>query len=700
MNKDALKKHHFWILFGLIPLLVLIAVILVTSGVGAAIEAKRADIKKAQDDLNAKKNPKSNPLLALMDEQRKSLEKKKGDLWKENWERQIGIGPDGKQDPAKNLLRWPKSDKLAPFNYTADYLTDKNQLKFGDKIILAGQAQVNMNQEYNEFKRRDVYLAEFSDRALGKDRSYTGRGMADTVVPTVFDRGWERTLRYVTIPESGTTTGWGDAELRWEPLWLALEDIWVQRAMLAAVRQVNLDVGTFKLKERRDQTTGNALKDNPFDRTFRSRLWEVDLKVERREADGRYLVTGKLRNLSAKLQIFGEQTAQGGRPLVLRVGLTPDPKGPTFDFKIGGNVIAGGAEMTVLPTDEHLIQVGVTPTEINRVEQIFDAATVPVRRIDRLVLGFRDSRHAARPLVMPPFPAYEAEAAAAANVSAEGTPGNLMGGDPDGEGRGSGDRSRMMGGAGGSALEGGGTLKTVIEGNRKRYIETTKQVRRMPVAISLITDQAYIEDVLLAYANSPLRFQITQVTWQRFRGTLAASAPAAGPAGGGAKGGVGRGGFEDDPDEGPARISGGIGGSKGGGFSLGAPSALVPGGLGGAAPPPYSGGGSPAGYGGLGGGVSEGQLTAGLIELSLYGIITIYEKYDPVAAGVAAPAPAETPKADEPKAADPPKKDEPKTDEPKKDEKAADPPKDAVEPKKVDAPKPADEPKKDEPKKP
>ena len=39
----------------------------------------------------------------------------------------------------------------------------------------------------------------------------------------------------------------------------------------------------------------------------------------------------------------------------------------------------------------------------------------------------------------------------------------------------------------------------------------------MPIGIDVVVDQAYQQDVLLAFANSPIRFQITQVTWNRFR---------------------------------------------------------------------------------------------------------------------------------------------------------------------------------------
>ena len=62
---------------------------------------------------------------------------------------------------------------------------------------------------------------------------------------------------------------------------------------------------------------------------------------------------------------------------------------------------------------------------------------------------------------------------------------------------------------------------------------------RMPVAMVVVMDQAYIPDFLTAFANSRLRIQTTQEHWQHVQGirpstTEDSSAPGtAGPFGGG-----------------------------------------------------------------------------------------------------------------------------------------------------------------------
>jgi hypothetical protein len=53
-----------------------------------------------------------------------------------------------------------------------------------------------------------------------------------------------------------------------------------------------------------------------------------------------------------------------------------------------------------------------------------------------------------------------------------------------------------------------------------RYSQQSDAVRRVPVAMKMVIDQDYLEDLMTAVANSRLRIQITQVEWKHFpRGT-------------------------------------------------------------------------------------------------------------------------------------------------------------------------------------
>ena len=148
---------------------------------------------------------------------------------------------------------------------------------------------------------------------------------------------------------------------------------------------------------------------------FRNRTWAVDLKVEKKEGNA-YKLTGKLSNLTDRLQLMGT-----GNMMVLKVWFAKSAQ-PML-FRIGGEFLAGkGAKKTIrveepggaardveVAADEqpvvfmpsHLLPAGTEPTEIERIEQVFDIRTVPIKEIDALVLGHMlalDSRNAAAPV--------------------------------------------------------------------------------------------------------------------------------------------------------------------------------------------------------------------------------------------------------------------------------------------------------------
>lgn len=629
MNKDTLKKHHFWILVGFVPLVVLLAVVMITSSVGGEIDKRQGQVKTAQTAIASKTSPKPNELIAKIEKQKDALEVKRTDLWKDNWERQIGIvtrkDRTGKevrvQDNSRNLLRWLQSKKLDRFNYTPTYATDKYQLKFGDKIP-------DDQGEDQEFKKPEVYISEFTN--LSKT------GMVDKVAPTTFATHWSAVLRHVAFPANGPN-GWGDLKPTSEQLWLALEDMWIQRALLGSVKTVNDQIATFTQVPRYD-ANGKPLEDAKLERAFQSRIWRVDLKAAPRPGDNRYVVTGTLRNVTDRLQLLGS-----GNTMTLNVWLSTDPTAQPFQFRIGGEFVPGGATLPVTPTPEHVLDPGMVPTEIARVEQVFDTRTVPVRRIDHLALGKPDSRNAAAELKLPANFKQEEPAAAPDGMGPMGM--GPMGMGPMGMGG--------QGAAAGQWYEGAGPVATVLDGNRKRYIDVTKNVRRMPVALTLVVDQAYLEDVLMAYANCPLRFQITQVHWQRFKGPLSNTGPGGtssgsaddepvlttgtGTAGGGFNLGTG-GGLRPVP--GTPGMPGGPGPGRGPGRPMGPMSPMFPPPTGPMVPGGTEGPGYPMTGSGYPGSttLSEGQLTAGLIELNIYGIVSLYEKYEAKEATEAAAA--------------------------------------------------------------
>jgi hypothetical protein len=170
--------------------------------------------------------------------------------------------------------------------------------------------------------------------------------------------------------------------------------------------------------------------------------------------------------------------------------------------------------------------------------------------------------------------------------------------------------------------------------SRKRYIDITPQVRRMPVGMVVIVDQAFIQDVLVALANSKLRFQTTQFDWNRFHNTLnyagsSMSTPGVPTAPSGE-------GDEADPTaRAPTTAPGAPTTVPGVPTTAPRPPLAPPGGSGffsGLSGRRSPGSIYPGMYGGFGTPVarsSEDQLAASLVELSVYGIASLYQPYTP-----------------------------------------------------------------------
>ena len=636
MNKDLLKKHHFWILFAPFTLFTLIAVFTLWSGIGDKIEAREKDIEKEDKAAKGKTAIKPKVELELLEVENARVGLIRFDKWRENWALQIGVNEYGDAEQRvmkqerENQFRWPLSPMLAGFNYApkgyteAAKVEDKKPLfkglKFGDDIP-------NERSELSAFKDATVYLAEYSSipYATVPTKYGMGTGMADRMYPTQFAGGWPNVLRHVYAADAAAGYGWGPGKPSVPAVWLALEDLWVQRSLLTSLRSVN---------ERSAAISDKAPNGEPLPlvnghKTFQNRTWQLEVWPMTRASDNKPVLVGRLTNLTPRIQTFG----LGGK-LTFKVQIKGG--GPPVDLVFHERYLTGlggtktkqdgaaekqvpGDSVTILPEKGADLSMAGPAVEIESVYQVFDARTVPIQRIDRLVLGYPDSRLAAmKPKPSEAIKPDEVPAAATGDSSMPGPMGPGGTAAPGGPG-GSGANT-----TGWTVVAGPVTSKTLLDSTKLRYLEATKQVRRMPVGMVLVIDQANLQDVLMALANSPLRFQITQVHWQRFRGTLAG--PDSGSPG------------SPGSNNNVLTFGGGLGSSDGiGGGNLGPrvnPGSgrprpgTSPGPMG---PAPMGPGPGPGGPGASGDESGDGdvQMTSGLIEVSIYGIVSLYEKYEP-----------------------------------------------------------------------
>src|SRR5437016_937113 len=82
MDKQSLKKHHFWILLALSVVLIPVVLGGAVFGVGSAAKEQETKIKGHIADL-AKQAPKSQAYLEELDKQKAKLEEQRNKVWKE-----------------------------------------------------------------------------------------------------------------------------------------------------------------------------------------------------------------------------------------------------------------------------------------------------------------------------------------------------------------------------------------------------------------------------------------------------------------------------------------------------------------------------------------------------------------------------------------------------------------------------------------
>ncbi|MSR53310.1 MAG: hypothetical protein EXS09_08465 [Gemmataceae bacterium] len=468
----------------------------------------------------------------------------------------------------KGVYEWPKS--------LGDEQVEKvKALKFGNEIT---------NDSFlNAF--RDHYVKEYSS-------------LVASAAPLQFSGSWNTVLRHVPVwkrtPQS-------------EDVWLAMEDFWVEKEFIRALAEINNDAGRFEPKA--DEKTGIR------ERTFSNRIWEVQLKLV--DKPGGSVVEGTIKNRTDRLQPYN-----ANNELVLNIWLNEDANTRPFRYVIEGTSLHGGkSEPVKFVEKKHTVLEG-TPRGIYRVEQVFDTRTAPIKRLEQLVLGQLSDRNSLAELQMAAFSTKAvADEAAAAGM---GTPMDMGVGGPPAAGVGPGGVG--MGPPGGPSGPGGDAasaeVPTTFNGLvRRRYINRTDQVRAMPVGLRFILDQAYVQDALTALSNSKLRFQTVQTSLMRFRNSLtyATASSSTGDTGTGTGAGTGGGVGGPVPPPPPPMGPPGVGGPRGAGDSI--PSG------------PGFPSGFPSGYPGGGGSSTprssnEDQVASNLIQLDVYGITSLYEKFE------------------------------------------------------------------------
>ena len=251
------------------------------------------------------------------------------------------------------------------------------------------------------------------------------------------------------------------------------------------------------------------------------------------------------------------------------------------------------------PGDERQFTIQLSPNVPRQgvfgVEQVLTWETAAVKRIDEVLIGAPDRQshsHRTYPKSLRPY----REVAPKPDANTQEGPGGGKGpGNPpvNPPGKGASDKGMPnipkdfgKGGGGGGQTGPNGIQKV-------RYLEVSEQSRRLPVAISLIVDQDSVDRVQTAFGNSKIRFLTTQVLLNRYPSSI--RPPIVVETKGSDK-------KSTDLPKGPGGQP-----DKGG--------VVLPGGG-------NPGGGSPSV-------ASSGEDLEGNVEMVIYGIVTLYERYPP-----------------------------------------------------------------------
>jgi hypothetical protein len=486
IEKEVLMKHHFWILTGCVVPLALFAFVWLPAVVGGDNDDDKQKIKKAEDALKAANDPTTIRNQQFLDELNKKdvkLAAQKNKIWKDVWDA---------QNELFTLPEFPSEVKDA----------DKEKIKalaFGESFSAISRDLPSL-YETSYLTSKGGYVRDVYEKQV-------------PIAPTLYrglsgDHAWEGgVIRYVRE--------WKEHVPEDEEIWLAQEDLWVQRELLRAIAQTNDGVAWFTPVEEAELA---KLKLEPGVKAFHNPYWRMELKLE-----GNKLV-GKITNVSKRRQplnaTFWVQIHPKDDPKVpFHTNLT-GLSGPEFDkltipqrerlererlfgdekdFNLFVKVHVSRATMAVGATETlDPVPIKGRAADIFGVFQQLKLETVPVKSLEELRLSYNSDRTSNRPLIV----RADKKAPATASGGGRQPPPGPGGKPPEAPA----DPSKM-----GERGDSGNVTKNGLD--RKRYNEVTDQVRRMPVALVLLVDQDFVQDVLRSLANSKLRMQTTQVYW-------------------------------------------------------------------------------------------------------------------------------------------------------------------------------------------
>jgi hypothetical protein len=467
IDKETLIKHRFWIALGVFALLWLVGMILIPAVQGRDNAKKEDEFTKAKTAVENIKDPKTKTTFVTpLEGKEKTLKERKNVVWAKVFE------------PQARMMTWPEGGKA--------HLDQKlNDAPFGSPINADDLSEYG-GTLYHEY--------------------LTSLKLPEIVKPAEFNGDWTRVIRPVakwSVHPPPTA----------EECWLAQEDLWVKRELLEIIQRTLDATRIFKDVQPDKDAKLEPLPEGGKRQLLRNANWEFDLITETDPKTKETFISPKStikninpwkRNLTLADVKFHVRQGKSENFLVFAVPVDRVNWGESTDI---AKAFAHG----------HLV---IDPIKPLIVEQVLTWSTSPIKRIDALELGYNSHRTSNRVCKAKPIGDKKAAAEdASKSTTPSTTPSTTT---PD----------QLQGGSslfvGKSMVPGGGKAGDKGEFNpdvkRERYLDFTDQVRWMPIGMVVIVDQASIQDLQTAVVNSPLRIQPTQVSFHRAYGIHPAAA--------------------------------------------------------------------------------------------------------------------------------------------------------------------------------
>jgi hypothetical protein len=540
-DKDTLVKQRFWFLLAVSVPLAIVGLFMLSSTVRSGIEAGRKKVDGSLKNLKAFGDPKSREWVDLVDKFAGEKEKQKTIVWKDAAAKQA------------DLMTWPEPvEKKYHFRdgrFARDITATRKKGEAGEAprddashfhgtITQADQDSIQVSGADRQPKRfnrgpetRVAINAEpevtgptFSSLQVGDQVAITyetGKYFADKLTEnerTDYARDYKTQLKDIIAQVSPVNAqgeglvqfqGWvynpedlppkGSRFFRYvadewkqdvdfsDEAWMAQEDLWVQREIYRLIAVANDSVAKF---------TGKGGKEKDKDYVFTNPYWQLTCRVT---ADQQLKVT--IKNLLDQRQdldvAFLVWVTSKGSPARIKIeGLPRGPAGTPETKTAAGDSLEQTFDSA---------RLGAVPQGVFGVAQVLNWKTAAVKRLDNISMGSSSPEdcslgHRLQGKSLKSFrPEEKKEEAPKEDVPVPG-----------------GRRRRGFGPEMGDSA----TNLTPNGLIRDRYLDVTPQARRIPVAVAMIVDQNQVERVLAAFADSKLRFLTTQVVMNRYPQSL------------------------------------------------------------------------------------------------------------------------------------------------------------------------------------